>query len=252
MKALITGASSGLGRDMAKSLARRGWDLILVARREDRLCELAAQLPTQAEIIPLDLSVQGNCRALYEQVRDQELDLLVNNAGFGVFGAFDETDLSAELNMLSVNIRATHILMKLFLPDFKARNRGRILNVASAAAFTPGPLFSSYYASKAYVLRLTQAVAEELRRVKSAVTVSVLCPGPVHTEFGGVAGVAFKGPSLRSPDVAEYAIRSTLSGRLVIVPGVQMKFVHVARRLVPDKLLARAVYQIQHRKTDLK
>lgn len=250
MKALITGASSGLGRDMAHSLARRGWDLILVARREDRLCALAAQLPTQVQTIALDLSAKGSCRALYEQTRDQDIDLLVNNAGKGVFGAFDETDLSVELEMLSVNLRATHILMKLFLPDFKSKNRGRILNVASAAAFTPGPLFSSYYASKAYVLRLSQAVSEELRQAHSAVTVSVLCPGPVHTEFGGVAGVAFKGPSLRSPDVAEYAIRQTLAGRQVIVPGVQMKFVHVARRLVPDAILARAVYHIQHRKTE--
>lgn len=248
MKALITGASSGIGRDMAISLARRGYDLILVARREERLCELAARLPVHVETIALDLAAKGSCRALYERVKGEDIDILVNNAGKGLFGAFDETDLGQELEMLSVNIKAVHILTKLFLPDFKAKNRGHILNVASSAAFLPGPLLSSYYASKAYVLRLSQAISEELRRCGSRVKISVLCPGPVQTEFDKVADVTFSSPALKSADVAEYAVREMLKGRLVIVPGVQMKFLRTAERFVPDKLLLRAVWHVQKRK----
>ena len=248
MKALITGASSGIGRDMARALARRGFALILVARREERLCQLAASLPVPVRVIPLDLSSADNCRALYEQVKGEDIDLLVNNAGRGLFGPFDETDLDAELAMLDVNIRATHILTKLFLPDFKRRDSGRILNVASSAAFLPGPLLSSYYASKAYVLRLTEAIYEELRRAGSRVTVSVLCPGPVSTEFDQVADVRFSTPALSSSYVAEYAVRQTLEGRLLIIPGAQMKLLRLAQRLAPDKLLARVCWHVQHRK----
>lgn len=248
MTALITGASSGLGREMARALARRGWDLILVARREDRLCELAASLDAHVQTITLDLAQKGSCRALFNMVGDQDIDLLVNNAGKGLFGPFDETDLHAELEMLSVNVRAVHILTKLFLPGFKARGRGHILNVASVAAFLPGPLMTSYYASKAYVLRLSQGIAEELRRSGSRVKISVLCPGPVRTEFNDVAGVAFTTPGLACADVAEYAVAQTLRGRQMIVPGAQMKFVHVARRLVPEQLLARIVWHVQRQK----
>lgn len=248
MKALITGASSGIGRDLARALARRGYDLILVARREERLCELAAELPVAVQVIPLDLSSADNCRTLYSLVKDQDIDILVNNAGRGLFGPFDETNLDTELSMLDVNIRATHILTKLFLPGFKARDRGHILNVASSAAFLPGPLLSSYYASKAYVLRLSEAIYEELRRAKSGVKISVLCPGPVHTEFNDVADVRFSTPGLSSAYVAEYAVRGMLSGRLVLVPGAQMKATHVAARFAPDKLLARICWHVQKRK----
>ena len=248
MKALITGASSGIGRDMARGLARRGYDLILVARRTERLEELGRTLPVQVQTISLDLAQKGNCRALYEQVKDQDLDILINNAGRGLFGPFDQTDLEEELAMLDINIRCTHILTKLFLPDFKRRNKGHILNVASSAAFLPGPLLSSYYASKAYVLRLSQAVAEELRRAGSGVKVSVLCPGPVRTEFDQVAGVSFSVPGLQSQAVAEYAVTRMLQGRLLILPGAGTKAVHVLQRLVPDKLLARACWHVQRRK----
>lgn len=249
MKALITGASSGIGRDIARALARRGCDLILVARREDRLCELAASLPVEVRVIPLDLTSAEHCRALYAQVRDEHIDILVNNAGRGLFGPFDETDLDTELAMLDLNIRATHMLTKLFLPDFKARNSGYILNVASSAAFLPGPLLSSYYASKAYVLRLSQAIYEELRRAKSGVRISVLCPGPVHTEFDQIADVRFSHPGLSSPHVAEYAVRGLLAGKLVLIPGVTMKATRLGSRFLPDKLLARICWHIQRRKS---
>ena len=165
MKALVTGASSGIGRDIARGLAARGCDLVLTARREERLRALASELSmVRVTILPADLSSREGCRALYRAAQGENIDILVNNAGLGLFGPFDETDLEAELGMLDVNIIAMHMLMKLFLPDLEAKGRGYILNVASSAAFLPGPLLSSYYASKAYVLRLSEAVAEELRR----------------------------------------------------------------------------------------
>jgi short-subunit dehydrogenase len=154
-KALITGASSGIGRDMARVLSSKGYDLILVARRKDRLEELKNELKTDVQILPYDISNYENCISLYNEVKDQNIDILINNAGFGIFGDFLSIDLEKELNMIDVNIKSVDILTKLFLKDFKEKNKGYILNVASSAAFLPGPLLSSYYASKAYVLRLT-------------------------------------------------------------------------------------------------
>ena len=191
MKALVTGASSGIGRDMARSLSRRGADLILVARRVDRLEQLKAELDTNVQVIGADLSQSQACFDLYDQIKNQGVDIVINNAGFGLFGAFDQTDLERELEMIDTNIRAVHILTKLFLRDFVKKDHGYLLNVASSAAFLPGPLLSTYYATKSYVLRLTEAVYEELRRRESHVGISVLCPGPVQTEFNDVADCRF-------------------------------------------------------------
>ncbi|MHB8062158.1 MAG: SDR family NAD(P)-dependent oxidoreductase, partial [Ruminiclostridium sp.] len=174
MKALITGASSGIGRDMSIILSKKGYDLILVARRMEKLEELKKTLSTDVQTISLDLSKEESCFSLYEQVKNESVDILINNAGFGIFGAFDEIDIHEELKMLNTNIIAVDILTKLFLKDFKRKNSGYILNVASSAAFLPGPLLSSYYASKAYVLRLTEAIHEELRRAGSKVYVGSL------------------------------------------------------------------------------
>ncbi|WP_444642619.1 SDR family NAD(P)-dependent oxidoreductase [Caproiciproducens sp. R1] len=249
MKALITGASSGMGRDMAKILSDRGCDLILVARRRDRLEQLASSLKTHTRIICADLSVESECTALYEQVRSENIDILINNAGLGVFGAFDTTDLEKELRMIDTNIRAVHILTKLFLRDFKARNAGYIMNVASSAAFQPGPLLSSYYASKAYVLRLTEAVYEELRRSGSRVHICALCPGPVRTEFDSVADVKFSVKGLESRYVAECALRKMFAGKLVIVPGTLMKCTRFFGKFLPEKPMLRIAYHMQKRKT---
>lgn len=248
MKALITGASSGLGRDMARELAARGYDLILVARREERLRLLAAELPVRTEIICADLADAGAVYDLYARVRGEDVAAVVNNAGFGLFGAFSETDLDAELRMLDVNCRAVHILTKLFLRDFKAQNRGCILNVASSAGFMAGPLMATYYATKNYVLRLTQAIREELRQAGSAVKVSALCPGPVNTEFNQVAHVRFAIRGLDSRRVAAYAVDGMLRGRGVMVPGAEMKAVLALRRFAPETLVTRIAYHIQHRK----
>lgn len=248
MKALITGASSGLGRDMARVLAGMGCELILVARRRQRLEELAEELPVDCKIFEMDLSKAENCMALYQQTRGEGVDILINNAGLGLFGPFDETDLDAELAMLDTNIKALHILTKLFYRDFVWRDSGHILNVASSAAFLPGPLLSSYYASKAYVLRLSQALYEELRRKRSRVKISVLCPGPVRTEFDQVAGVSFSMRGLSSMQVARCAVRGMLRGRLVIIPGASMKALKAVQRFLPDKLLLRAAYHVQRKK----
>lgn len=192
MLALITGASSGIGRDMARVLAGMGWDLILVARRKERLEELKGELTAvSVQTICADLARDDECRRVYELTKDSSVDMLVNNAGFGLAGEFVDTDLDRELEMINVNIRALHILTKLFVRDFVARDSGIILNVASSAGFMSGPLLSTYYASKNYVLRLTEAIHEELRRRGSHVGISVLCPGPVNTEFDRVADVRF-------------------------------------------------------------
>lgn len=253
MKVLITGASSGLGRDMARILSYKGYDIIAVARREDKLLELKAELKTNVEIVVCDLSTEEGARSLYRYAK--ETDILINNAGFGVFGEFVKTDLDSEIKMLDTNVRALHILTKIFLKEFKERNSGYILNVASLAAFFPGPLFGAYYATKAYVLRLSQSIAEELRKEKSNVKISVLCPGPVHTGFEKASGVSFgngtekaRGMILESRPVAEYAIKKMFAGKEVIVPGFLMKAAVFARHFLSDKMLAKALYFIQSKK----
>lgn len=254
MKALITGASSGLGRDMARVLSDLGYDIIAVARRRDRLLELKKELKTDVEIVCMDVTDRQACHELSK--RAGEVDIFINNAGFGVFGEFSKTDLDDELRMIDTNICSVHILTKLFAAEFTKKNSGRILNVASLAAFFPGPLFASYYGTKSYVLRLSQSVAEELRRAKSNVKISVLCPGPVSTEFEQVANVSFgegleKGKGaiiLESMDVAKYAIKKMLCGKQVIIPGALMKAGVFMRHFLSDKLLAKILYKIQSSK----
>lgn len=248
-RALITGASSGIGRDMARILSDMGYDLILVARRRERLEHLAKHLHTRCDIITTDLTSATACRELHRAVQNKGVTLVINNAGYGVWGEFSQTNLKRELDMLDVNVRAVHILTKLFLRDFVRQGRGRILNVASSAAFLPGPLMASYYASKSYVLRLTQGIREELRHKKSPVYVGVLCPGPVKTEFNAVANVKFALPGMDSYDVAEYAINQMMRGKGVIIPGRLMQAAHVAEHFAPDTLLARIAYHIQQRKS---
>lgn len=248
LKILITGASSGIGREMARILHKNGHQLFLVARRENMLLELKSELDNAPRIIVSDLSNKESCIALYENLKAENIDVLINNAGFGVFGEFLETDLSRELSMIDVNIRALHILTKKFLADFVARDSGYIMNVASSAAFLPGPLLSSYYASKAYVQRLTLAIFEELRRKKSKVRISVLCPGPVDTEFNQTAGVSFNLKSLSAESVAKYALSKMFKGRLVIIPGVIIRLGVFFQRFLPTKLLLKISYNIQKSK----
>jgi len=248
MKALITGASSGIGADIARVLSNMGYDLILVARRKTRLTKLKSELDTNVDIINMDISSTFNCMELYNQVKEEDIEILVNCAGFGVFGEFTTTSLDKELDMIDTNIKGLHVLTKLFLQDFTKRNKGYILNVASSAAFQPGPLMASYYASKAYVLRLTEAIYGELKKIKSNIGISVLCPGPVDTEFNKVAKVKFAIKPLKSEYVANYAIKKMFKKKLVIVPGKLMKLNYIFNRFIPKKLLLNLNYNIQTKK----
>lgn len=245
MRAVITGATSGIGRDMAILLAKNGWSLILTGRNEKELAWLKRKLPVEVQTIALDLSGEKAPFQLYQFCQGKPVDLLVNNAGFGAFGEFSETKLKTELDMISVNIRAVHILTKLFLRDFRRRDSGWILNVASSAGFLTGPLMSTYYASKNYVVRLSLAIAEELRREGSHVTMSVLCPGPVRTRFNERAGVDFRVPPIQSMDVAKYALEQTFEGKKIIVPGMLMKLSLFGARFVPHTLMSAITYEIQ-------
>lgn len=248
MKALITGASSGIGRDIAKYLDFLGYDTILVARNKDALEELQKSLKHKSKIVVMDLGNVDNLKSLYVLVKNENIDILVNNAGFGVFGEFTKTEVSKEMSMLDLNVCAVHILMKLFLKDMKKRGSGYILNVSSSASFMPGPLMASYYASKAYVTRLTEAVNYELKKTKSKIQVSCLCPGPVDTNFNHVAGVSFSVRPLTSSSVAKYAIDSMLKGKIVIIPGFKMKCAKFFSRFVSDKFIMNIVYRIQRKK----
>lgn len=248
MKALITGASSGIGREMAYYLASLKYDLILVARREDRLKEIKDKVKTNVRIIPLDLQKEDNVFKLYELTKDENIDMLVNNAGFGLFGFTSETDLTRELEMINLNIKALHILTKLFLNDFIKRDSGYILNVGSSAGFMAGPKLNTYYSTKNYVVKFTMALYEELKHQNSNVHVSVLCPGPVNTEFNKVAGGHFNVESEHAKKVAKLAINKTLRNKLIIIPGIGMKLGIFFTRLIPYKLCMKIIYKVQDKK----
>lgn len=252
MQGLITGASSGMGREMARYLGSMGWNLILVARREDKLKSLKQELPQSinVEIITMDISVPENAKSLYQKVKDKNIDMLINNAGFGIYGEFSEIDLDREIQLINTNVTAVHILTKLFLNDFIKKDSGKILNVASSAGFLAGPLMASYYASKNYVVRLTQAIYEELRRKGSKVGISCFCPGPVKTEFNDVAGVSFAIKGIDQKYASRYAIDKALKGKLIIMPTFIMRSANFFMRFVPGKLLSRINYNIQHKKED--
>ena len=248
MKGLVTGASSGRGEEIAKELGKKGYDIILVARNEKKLKEVASKVQTKTRIIIMDLSKKENCQKLYEETKNEDIDILINNAGFGVHGKFCDTDLDKEVKMIETNITAVHILMKLFLKDMIKKNSGHILNVASMAAFGPGPLMSAYYATKAYVYRLSQGVKTELKKNNSKVKISVLCPGPVRTNFNKVAGVDFAAPSLSSEYVAKYAVNKMLKNKFTIVPGIFMKITRFFEKIVPHNLVSNISYFVNYRK----
>lgn len=246
MKALITGASSGMGRDMAKILSQKGYDLILVARDEKKLEEVKKQLKSETKIVVMDISKEENCKKLYEENKD--IDILINNAGFGDCGHFEETSLDKDIQMIHTNIIAYHILTKLYLKEMIKKDSGKILNVASIAGFMPGPLMTTYYSTKNYVVRFSESIREELRRKKSKVQISILCPGPVDTNFNKVADVEFALKGLSSEYVAKYAINKFLKGKFYIVPGWKIKLARFGAKLVPASFVAKISYNMQKRK----
>lgn len=248
MKALITGASSGIGRDIARVLSSKGYDLIIVARNEEKLNELKSELKTNVKVIPIDLEDIKNVEKLYDEVKDDNIDILVNNAGFGLIGEFNKTSINKELSMIDLNITALHVLTKLFLTDFIKKDHGYILNVSSSAAFEPGPLMATYYSTKSYVYNLSLALYEELRHMNSNVVISCLCPGPVNTNFNNVANCEFKVKALSSEYVAKYAVEKMFKKKLLIIPGFNMKLLYIFGRFVPNKLKLKITYNIQYKK----
>lgn len=247
MKALITGASSGIGRDIAHYMNKLGYELILVSSDKDKLDKVSKEIKN-SKAIAIDLSKSDNCIKLYEMTKKDNIDILINNAGFGTFGEFVNTSLDKELDMIEVNITAVHILTKLFLKDFVKRDSGYILNVSSSAAFEPGPLMATYYSTKAYVLRLTTSIYEELKKMKSNVNVSVFCPGPVRTNFNNVANVKFEIKSISSEYAAKYAVDNMLKKELIIIPTLYMKTLVFFSKISPTKLVSKIAYNIQNRK----
>ncbi len=248
MRVLITGASSGLGRDFAFKLAEQKCDLILVSRDINKLESIQSKIKNvDVKIESLDLSVKQNVYKLYEKYKG-EVDLLINNAGYGECGYFSKLDLENDINMINLNVVAVHMLTKLFLKDFISKDKGQILNVASLAAFQPGPLMATYYSTKSYVYNLTMAIYEELRREKSNVKVSVLCPGPVDTNFNKRAHVNFSVKPMTSDYVTEYTLKKLKKNKLLIIPNIKMKLSVFFVRFLPRKLLLRITYSIQERK----
>lgn len=248
MKALITGASSGIGKNMAYTLANRGIDLILVARSKEEMLKIKENVKVNVRVIEMDLLKEKNVYKLYEMCKDENIDILINNAGFGLFGLFLETSLDRELEMIDLNIKAYHILTKLFLKDFVDVDRGYILNVASSAGFMAGPRLSTYYATKNYVLKLTIAINEELRQSGSHVVVSALCPGPVNTNFNNVAKGEFSIKEVSPKYVAEYAINKLFNHKMIIVPTFSIKLGLFLLRLLPFRLQLIICYHIQGKK----
>ena len=249
--ALITGASSGIGLDLARLFAKDGFDVVLVARGEEKLREVAAELErdhgVKAHVIALDLAQPGAAARLVAQL-PADVDVLVNNAGFGVAGAFTDTELAKEIEMIQVNVVALTELTKLLLPPMVARRRGRVLNVASTAAFQPGPLMAVYYATKAYVLSFSEAIADELRN--RCVTVTALCPGPTETGFAGIAGMTESrlfnvATPMTSADVARAGYAAMRRGQRVVVPGMKNKLLTQSIRVSPRRLVTTIVRKLQ-------
>ena len=248
MKVLITGASSGIGKDLTKLLINKYDELVLVARNDERLKLLKEELNKipnkRIVVIALDLSKFENCLKLFEDHKD--IDLLINNAGFGDCGYFYKTDLEKDINMINTNIVAVHTLTKLYLSEMIKNNKGHILNVASIAGFMPGPLMATYYASKSYVVKFSESIREELKHLKTNVKISILCPGPVKTNFEKTANVQFQISKASSYDVANYAIKHI--NKFYIVPGFKNKLARFGSKILPCGLISKITYKVQKRR----
>ena len=257
MYALVTGASAGIGLEITRYLAAKGYDLIITARREDLLRDLAGKIVRKYPgrdviVIPADLSDRKECYRLFEEACEKagagNIDFVVNNAGMGVYGRFLETDLDRELTLIDLNVTSVHILSKLFLREMVKNGHGHLLNVGSCAGFTSGPTFSSYYASKNYVVRLTEAIHEELRQAKSPVKVTCLCPGPVATAFNDNAGVLVSGKQITARQAAREGVDGALKGKMLVVPGRKMQAVVIGSHLLGEHLSTRINYRVQKKK----
>lgn len=248
MKALVTGASSGIGREISYYLASLNIDLIIVARNKKELEKIKEKVNVDVKIITLDLIKKENVYKLYDLVKNNNIDILVNNAGFGLFGLFNETDLDRELEMIDLNVTTYHILTKLFLQDFVKKDNGYILNVCSSAGFMAGPRLSTYYATKNYITKLTMAINEELRQMKSNVSISALCPGPVNTNFNKVANGDFSIKEISPKLVAKLAVDKMFKRKMLIIPTFKMQCAVFFTRFIPYRLQLIIAYHIQGKK----
>jgi short-subunit dehydrogenase len=256
MTALVTGASGGIGEELARLFAADGHDLVLVARSRDKLTRLAEELGgapgVAARVVVSDLARAEAPREIFDELQSAgvRVDALVNNAGFGSYGLFAETDSRKELELLQVNVVALTHLTKLFLPPMIARRRGYVMNVASTAAFQPGPLMAVYYASKAYVLHFSEALSNETEG--TGVVVSALCPGPTETGFVAAAGMEqsklFERGAMGARPVAEEGYRGLLAGKTLVIPGLRNNLTARAVGLAPRKLVTKIVRGIQERR----
>ena len=242
--ALITGASSGIGAELARLCAADGYGLILVARRTDRLQQLGAELAAAYKVkfrtFAADLAEPDAAVTIYQQTAGETVDILINNAGFGLRGRYDQTDWNAEMLLIQVNITALAQLTKLYGKDMIRRGSGRILNVGSTAAFAPGPLMAMYYASKAFVVSFSEALSKEFEG--TGVSVTVLCPGPTRTEFDTAAGIAdsklFRGSAMTAQEVARIGYRAMMAGQPEVIAGARNRWMVLSMRLAPRTLLA--------------
>jgi hypothetical protein len=251
MRVLVTGASSGIGRSLALLFAHHGHDVVLVARREAALTELAdavRRMGRTAIVHPVDLAMADGPGSLHRRLETEKvtIDVLVNNAGFGLQGRFDTLPLDRQLGMIQVNVASLTALTRLFLPGMLARNTGGILNVASTAAFQPGPLMTVYYATKAYVLSFTEAVAEEV--ADSGLKVTCLCPGPTYTGFAEAASMTtsrlFKAGAMTADEVARQGFEGWSAGKRLVIPGLRNRFGAFTVRLVPRRLVPKVVKRL--------
>lgn len=243
MQALITGASTGIGYHMALYLSNIGYDLILVSRNINTIDKTSFK--TNIKTYSYDLSNTDNCYKLYNKIKNEKIDIIINNAGFGAFGNYQEDNLEKEINMIDLNIKGSHILTKLFINN---SNTKHILNVSSTAGILPaGPLMSTYYATKSYIYSYSLALYEELRRNNSNAHISILCPGPVATNFNNRMGVNI-GKGKKPEKVAKYAIKKMLKNKLVIIPGIKEKLGIFLARFIPTKLLLKITYNYQTKK----
>jgi hypothetical protein len=251
--ALVTGASSGIGLELARVFAQHGYDLVITARDEARLREVAHDLQTRhrvtVRVLAADLALHNAPQQIFEELQRDGIavNVLVNNAGFATYGPFSQTDLDTELQLVQVNIAALTHLTKLFLPQMQQRRRGKVLNVASTAAFQPGPLMAVYYASKAYVLSFSQAIGEELRG--SGVSVSCLCPGPTASSFQERAAMQksklMSGTMMDARTVALAGYRGLMRNQPVIIPGAHNKGFALLAKLLPGKAVLQIVKRAQ-------
>ena len=247
--AFITGATSGIGMEFARVFASEGYSLILTGRRTERLQALRERLNVECRIITADLAEEARCQSLLDELSDAQIDVFINNAGFGAVGSFLETDPDKELSMIKVNDIAMHILFKGVLRKMQAQGHGTILNVASSAGLLPGgPYMAGYYASKAYVVSLTRAVATELKELGSSVYVGCLCPGPVDTEFNSVADVVFSLKGITAAQCVAEAVKGMRKRKTVIVPTAKMKLAVFFGRFIPQSLLLRITARQQKKK----